>query len=364
LSFEGIACTMILRIPSNIVTEGSTQLRTMELRAVNESQFFGDLAYDATYDLYKKELHVKTGTGSKTITMDFNGYCLESGYTEVTFLTAPFSVPDDGFELEFTAMDGSKNVIPFLTKEAGKTYGVGDVIDVTLSNSSDGIIPCSSPVVWPIGYSDGVGAFNNTVQPLWLSDQIWTSKQPQATIQYVVSSDNPIKPKFETNNFPQYNYSSGCVKGMWTNDYFEFTVPVKNVPAGTSVKLTLPTYGRGQPLFWDFEYLDGEEWKCNRTALTSPDGQFTQNCTLMMEHGNRDGSFEGITYLVNFQLENGIKSGYIKIRMKVVDGRYVTNPSGTYSTTCQEKSEPTTNGTSLFAFVNKSGKTPAVSIEW
>ncbi len=213
---------------------------------------------------------------------------------------------------------------------------------------------------------DGVGVFSNAAQPLWLTDHIWTSTQPQATMQYVVSDANPLgsNVKFETNNFKQYNYSAGCVKGSWTGDYFDFIVPVKKVPAGTIVKMTYPAYGRGAPLFWDFEYLDGEEWKCNRTSWTSPDGQFTMDCTLMMEHGNRDGSFEGITYTVNMPLEHEIKSGYIHIRMKVADGRYITVPSSTYSTSCQEKAAPTTDGTTLFAFVNKSGMTKAISIEW
>ena len=109
---------------------------------------------------------------------------------------------------------------------------------------------------------------------------------------YVVSENNPVTPKFESNNFTQHNYSSGCVKGSWTGDYFEFDVPVRRFEAGTEVTLTFPAYGRGAPLYWDVYYLDGEEWKCDRSSHTSPDGQFTQNSTLMIEHGNRDGSFE------------------------------------------------------------------------
>ena len=364
LSFSSIACTVKLRIPADIVTEGGTTLQSMVLRAASEGQLTQDLAYRATYNLYSEELSIVPSSGSKVITINFNGLELQNGYTEAAFLIAPFTVPEDGFELEFTATDGSVNTIPFLNKKAGKSFVVGDVIEETLSNSGDGIIPCASPVLWPIGYVDGVGVFSNVAQPLWLTEHFWTSTQPQATMQYVVSDDNPITPKFESNNFKQYNYSSGCVKGSWTGDYFDFIVPVKKVPAGTEVKMTLPTYGRGNPLFWDFEYLDGEEWKCNRTTQTSPDGQFTKECTLMMEHGNRDGSFEGITYTVKMTLEHEIKSGYIHIRMKVADGRYITNPASTYSTSCQEKAVPTTDGTCLFAFVNKSGKTGAISIEW
>ena len=366
LVFTGIACTVKLKVPADIVTEGTTTLKSMVLRAADESQLTADIAYNATYNLYTDELKVTPSSGSRTITIDFNNLQMEAGYTEVVFMMAPFTVPEDGFELEFTAADGSSNTVPFLSKKAGKTYVVGDVIEETVSNSGDGIIPCASPVLWPVGYVDGVGVFSNAAQPLWLTDHIWTSTQPQATMQYVVSDANPLgsNVKFETNNFKQYNYSAGCVKGSWTGDYFDFIVPVKKVPAGTTVKMTYPAYGRGAPLFWDFEYLDGEEWKCNRTSWTSPDGQFTMDCTLMMEHGNKNGSFEGITYTVNMPLEHEIKSGYIHIRMKVADGRYITVPSSTYSTSCQEKAAPTTDGTTLFAFVNKSGMTKAISIEW
>ena len=73
-----------------------------------------------------------------------------------------------------------------------------------------------------------------------MTDHIWTASQPQATMTYEVSEDNPAPVKIEVNNFVQYNYSSGCVKGSWTGDYFEFDVPVRNFKAGTEVTLTLP----------------------------------------------------------------------------------------------------------------------------
>lgn len=71
-----------------------------------------------------------------------------------------------------------------------------------------------------------------------MTDHIWTASQPQATMTYEVSEDNPAPVKIEVNNFVQYNYSSGCVKGSWTGDYFEFDVPVRNFKAGTEVTLT------------------------------------------------------------------------------------------------------------------------------
>ena len=382
LAFKSVVCSMRLRIPSAIVDEdGGTVLRSLVIRPVDESAFPGCLAYNATYNLNTEEITPDPASLSKTITVDFGaqGTALTSSYTDVNLLVAPFTVPEGGFELAFTDINGYENVIPFLAKNAGKEYAAGSAITETVSTSSDGVIPCSSPAEWPIGFKNDSGVFNTTTQPLWptetnadpyaLSTHVWTNpSQGQASITYVMGEGHPANFKFENNNFKQYNYSAPCVKGLWTGDYFDIDIPVKKVAAGTTVTLTIPSYSRGGSLFWDVEYLDGEEWKCNRESFTSPDGQFTHNCTLMIEHGNRDGSFEGITYKVKFKLENAIKSGHIRIHLKVADGHYVCMPAAAYSTECRYMSEEDYAardiGAFLFAFVNKSGKTTALTVEW
>ena len=366
LDFTSISCCLNLQIPDDIVAESSTVLRKMVIKSSEDAPLEDDIAYSAAYNIYTGDITRQEGSGSKEITVDFgqDGCTLEPGYTALSVLIAPFTVPEGGLRVEFTDINGDTNTVPLLQNNSGESYTAGADIDFTLSSSSDGIVPCTSPVEWPVGYRDGVGVFNNTTQPLWLSEHIWTSSQSQATMTYVVSENNPVTPKFESNNFTQYNYSSGCVKGSWTGDYFEFDVPVRRFEAGTEVTLTFPAYGRGAPLYWDVYYLDGEEWKCDRSSHTSPDGQFTQNSTLMIEHGNRDGSFEGITYEVKMTFENAIQSGHLRIRLQVAYGQYITNNSPTYSTACKEISTPSLDGKMLFAFVNKSGDTNSVKIEW
>lgn len=366
LDFTSISCCLNLQIPDDIVAESSTVLRKMVIKASEDAPLEDDIAYSAAYNIYTGDITRQEGSGSKEITVDFgqDGCTLEPGYTALSVLIAPFTVPEGGLRVEFTDINGDTNTVPLLQNNSGESYTAGADIDFTLSSSSDGIVPCTSPVEWPVGYRDGVGVFNNTTQPLWLSEHIWTSSQSQATMTYVVSENNPVTPKFESNHFIQHNYSSGCVKGSWTGDYFEFDVPVRRFEAGTEVTLTFPAYGRGAPLYWDVYYLDGEEWKCDRSSHTSPDGQFTQNSTLMIEHGNRDGSFEGITYEVKMTFENAIQSGHLRIRLQVAYGQYITNNSPTYSTACKEISTPSLDGNMLFAFVNKSGDTNSVKIEW
>lgn len=372
LSFNSISCLVELQVPDAIVAEANTVLSKMVLKATEPANLSQDLAYNATYNLYNDQLNIAPGTGSKEICVDFGptGYAMETGYTKVTFLMAPFTVPVDAFELEFTDINGNTNTIPFLDKNEGEEYVAGELIAATLSSSGDGVIPCTSPVEWPIGFnSDSTPRFliSNDVKDLWVNMHTWISTQPQASLTYNIHEDNPLGSgvKFEANNFKQYNYNAPCVKGTWTGDYFEFDIPVKKFKANTVVTLSFPAYGRGAPLFWDVQYLDGEEWKCNRTSFTSPDGQFTKDCTLMMEHGNRDGSFEGILYQVQIPFEHEIKSGHLYIRLTCADGSLITVDSGTYSTTCKVLSEPNTKGNSLFAFVNKSGTLAnSIKIEW
>lgn len=393
LNFTTPSCLVKLSIPDDIINEdGATVLKSMVLKPVNEDNFTGNLAYSATYNIYNGNISIAEGSGSKEITVDFgtDGYQMVAGYTPVTFLMAPFTVPEGGFQLTFTAADGKTNMIPFLNNKEGEVYTAGSFIEQTMSSSGDGVIPCNSPVEWWIGgggnhgwqdyphitTSKQLGVFNYDTQPLWKptsgnkgtydDDHIWTANQPQATIQYCYSENHPNPSKIitEANNFPQYEYSSPCVKGLWTGDYFEFKIPVKKIPANTEVTLTIPSYGRGNPLFWNFEYLDGEEWKTvTQTSHTSPDGQFTKESSVMIIHGNTNGTWNGYPFTVKIPFTQEIASGYFQIRMTVAYGQYITTNSATVGE-CKEISEPLFDGTSLFAFINKAKDYSSIKVEW
>jgi hypothetical protein len=395
LEFSTPSCLVKLQIPDDIVNEdGSTVLKSMVLKPVNADAFTGNLAYSATYNIYTSQTTITEGSGSKEISVNFGaeGYQMKPGYTEVSFLMAPFTVPEGGFQLTFTAADNKTNMIPFLDKNVGGEFKAGDLLEQTMSSSGDGVIPCSSPVEWWIGgagnhgwqiyshisTSKQLGVFNYDTQPLWkptaggygtyADDHIWTAAQPQATIQYIYSEDHPSPEKIvtETNNFSQYKYSSPCVKGLWTGDYFEFKVPVKKFPANKTVTLTFPAYGRGAPLFWDVDYLDGEEWKTvAKQQHKSPDSQFTQESTLMIPHGNSVKQWDGIPVSVEIPFTEAIDSGYLQIRFKVAYGEYITiNSSAVGSTECKQIEGPMFDGTCLFAFINISEKLTSVKLEW
>ena len=394
LEFNTPSCLVKLQIPDDIVNpDGSTVLKSLVLKPVNAELFTGNLAYAASYNIYTGETTIQKGSESKEITVTFGeqGYQMKPGYTTISFLMAPFTVPDGGFSLTFTATDNTVNIIPFLNKNVGGEFAAGSLIEQTMSSSGDGVIPCVSPVEWWIGGAGNhgwqvyphistkkLGVFNYDTQPLWKptvggygaynDDHIWTAAQPQATIQYVYSENHPSpeKIKTETNNFDQYKYSSPCVKGLWTGDYFEFMVPVKKFPANKKVTLTFPAYGRGAPLFWDVDYLDGEEWKTvTKKSHTSPDNKFTKESTLMIPHGNSVLKWDGIQISVEIPFTEAIDSGHLQIRFKVAYGEYITiNSDAVGSNECKEIKDPLFDGTSLFAFVNISEVLTSVKLEW
>lgn len=405
LEFTTPSCLVKLQIPDDIVSEdGSTVLKSMVLKPVNADAFTGNLAYEATYNIYTGQTTVAEGSGSSEITVDFGaeGYQMTPGYTEVSFLMAPFTVPEGGFQLTFTASDKSTNIIPFLNKNVGGEFKAGDLIEQTMSSSGDGVIPCVSPVEWYIGgggnhgwksyphitTSKNLGVFNYDTQPLWRptaggygtydSEHIWTAGQPQATIQFIYSDQHPCPNKIatETNNFPEYKYSAPCVKGLWTGDYFEFKIPVKKFPAGRTVKLSFPAFGRGNPLYWNIEFLDGEEWKTvQKQSHTSPDGQFTYESTIMIPHGNTNKQWDGIPINVDIPFTQAIESGYLQIRLTVADGTMITynaNVTDNRVKECRTLAAPgevkdsnkTDIGSTLFAFVNISEVMTSVKIEW
>ena len=382
LAFSSMSCHMVMNIPGNILGgETLPVLSSLEIKAYDESVFDGHLAFNATYDLTADNLNVVSSSLSKTLKVDFgtSGLPLKVGYNAVAFNVAPFTVPVDGFLVEVKDVDGNTVVSEVLMNDAGTEYKAGETIEINLTRpGEDGIIPCESPVEWPLGYENGEPrALKANYADLWPTNavnkgaadsHVWKNlDQPQATATWIVSSDNPT-PKnigFEFGQFPNYNYASPCVKGIWTGDGLEFSVPVKNIPAGTKVTLTLPAFGRGAPVFWNVEYLDGTQWKCNKTLQKSSDGQFEMECTWSIPHGNVEKTWKGHIMTHTMTLENQIRSGYIRVRFVCASGEYTTAPvSATGNNTCYKITKCEYVDTRLMAFVNIDDICKAVSISW
>ena len=84
-------------------------------------------------------------------------------------------------------------------------------------------------------------------------------------------------------------------------------------------------------MFWDIQYLDGGQWKCNRTTLQSdlPYKDETKNpveisdaaarltceATFVSNRGNN-------THDIDITFDNAIDEGYVKIRLVSVHAEY------------------------------------------
>ena len=383
LVFQSVAANMVINVPGNILSNDILPvLQSLEIKPYDPAEFSGMLAFDATYDLTNNQLNIVEGSAKTSVKVDFgaNGLALQTGYTAVSFDVAPFTVPFGGFLVTVTDIDGNKVESEVLVNDGGTSYKAGETVEFNLTKpGEDGIIPCNSPVEWPVGYENGnpralkadyadLWPTNTVNKGLAADSHIWKNlSQPQATATWIVSSDNPT-PKnigFEFGQFPNYNYACPCIKGIWTGDGLEFSVPVKNISAGTKVTLTLPAFGRGAPIFWNVEYLDGTQWKCNKTLQKSPDEQFEMECTWVIPHGNVEKTWKGHIMTHTMTLENPIRSGYIRIRFVCAAGEYTSLAgSATGNKTCYQIAKCEYVDTRLMAFVNIDDICKAVSISW
>ena len=383
LSFVGVSSHMVMNVPGNILSDETLPvLKSIEIRPYDEAEFSGMLAFNATYNLATDKLSIVEGSAKKSIKVNFGteGLALKTGYTAISFDVAPFTVPLGGFLVTVTDVDGNSVDSEVLVNDGGTTYKAGSTIELNLTKpGEDGIVACTSPVEWPVGYENGAPrALKANYTDMWPTNgvnkglaadsHVWKNiAQPQATATWIVSSDNPT-PKnigYEFNQFSQYNYASPCVKGIWTGDGLEFSIPVKNIPAGTKVTLTLPAFGRGAPIFWNVEYMDGTQWKCNKTLQNSPDNKFEMECTWVIPHGNVEKAWKGHIMTHTMTLENQIRSGYIRIRFVCASGNYTTAAvSSAGNNSCYEGAKCEYADTRMFAFVNIDDVCKAVSISW
>lgn len=320
LQFRNIFATMELYLPDDLLDEdGNSVVKTLTLKPAVAENFSGTLAVSGTYDLTTGTFTENPASRSQQIAVDFGtgGLTLSDAYTKVPLVVAPFTVPEGGFEVTFTDMDNRQSSLTILAKaeDAGTAVAAGEVTKQYLSASDDGIVPVTFPVVFPLGYENGSYVFSATTQPQWLTDGLWICpSQTQAHAKWIKASDpsESHTQKIEYVNSANKIGSPG-IKGIWTGDYFEFTLPVKKFAAGTSVTLTFPMYTRQGPVFWYIEYLDGEEWKCNKETVTCYDPAYSMECTYSLVRGGKV-----IEHTMTF--ENEVKSGELKFRIKCADG--------------------------------------------
>jgi len=319
LNFRAVFSIVDLHIPNDILDEdGHSHIRSLTLKPSDGADFDGVLANGGRYDLKNGVFTSDPAKQADSVKLDFGeaGLVLSDAFTKVSLAVAPFTVPEGGMVVKLVGMDGNTVSINILgeASDAGQTLAAGEVFTQYLSRDNDGVIPVSFPVIFPLGKPEGQAVFTAATQPRWVTEGIWICpSQTQAYAQWKkVSDPSPTATQFlETVN--SGDVSSPGVKGIWTGDYFEFVLPVKKFAAGTAVTIKFPMYTRQGPVFWNIEYLDGDEWKSNKTNITSYDPDYTREATFSLIRGGKI-----IEHTMVFT--KAIQSGAVKIRITCADG--------------------------------------------
>ncbi len=365
------------QVPNDIREGLETTVKTMTISPA-EAGFTGKLVQKGIYDM-------KTGTftasaSSNEITIDFGeGLELVDPYTKVSVIASPFVVPEGGLAIRFANVDETTTDITALNakNEVGKELVSGGSMETWLSGISDGIIPVKFPVVFPLGIpeggaaTDGINHPNNTdnvwITSGWKSDEayskagnwtgehgIWYCKeQSQAYMKWVWDekiAETGVTHFLETVNATSSSrlISTPGVKGVWTDDYFEFVIPVRKFAAGTTLRLSMPFYTNKGPVFWEVLYQDGDQWKStaveNVPALAG--SEVTRTATWAVYWQDQTDT---CLKTVNMKFEKAIPSGEIHIKIKCVDGTVLASASGQIMTvTKPQNSSNKANGTFYF----------------
>lgn len=170
---------------------------------------------------------------------------------------------------------------------------------------------CSFPVVFPVGNM----AIDSYRQPYWSGYGLWVCPdQEQAFAKWVFASHDVIHGMVPTRTWANdASISSIALRGIWTGDYFEFVIPVEDFEAGTTVRFEAPFYTRQGPVFWIFEWLDGDKWKSDLKQVTTWDGKFTRQASFALKLGSTSVTQEAV-------FETPVNKGKLRFRIRCADG--------------------------------------------
>ena len=338
-----------------IISTGALQqnLRTTGLNSVRDMtrgdlihMDYGAMRYAAACLVFKTLFTPITGKKAEDIPFSFEEY-----YPYSTLYTTP--VTDEARPVLMAAVQAayekplkitdlsSYTVSPVYTHKPG-TVTFDDYADVE---------PVTFPVEFPIG-----GKVNDTYkQPYWASYGIWFSDdQQQAYIKWNFASyplPGIIPPRtFATTD----DISSPSLRGPWTDDWFEFVIPVKDFAAGSSVRLTAPFYTRQGPVFWAFEWLDGNVWKSDCKDITV-DG-FTRKASFALGAGTTQVSCTAT-------FENAVWEGRLHLRVRCVDGTIQADSQSGKAVQRSLPNHTSSEYSSVFYFYDSASPVSALRLE-
>lgn len=369
MSFASLFSVLEFSIPSDPVLEDEINVvKSMKFRSCSKQT---ELTTSGTINANTRQFQKGLQEGAKEVMVDFgsDGFQVPADGAKVQMLVAPFTVPEDGMEIEFELVDSTTNILKVLSQEANTKVAGGESMAVQVSRVDDGIIPVTFPVYFPIGYpkecigEDGkttqIGYCNKTNQPNWVGSNKYLNNieedmgvfksvfQPQATCKWHWVNEGSAYCPEGKSYYPFLEYTGGAtgsstyfscvgIKGIWTGDYFEFDLPVKKFKADTKVQFTFAVCNKNAPTFWEVKYLDGEEWKTTaKEGCLAPDGITTAKATWAIPYDSSQKMSVDMTFT------KAIVSGHLLVRLVCVDGsitssgvnaiKVLTCPAGTSS---------------------------------
>ena len=298
--FETVISTGALQ--QNLRTTGLNTERDMT-RGDQVHMDYGLSRYAAACLLFKSLFTPLTGVEPENIPFPFDEF-----YPDGSIYTTP--VNESNRPAMFAAISAAYEhpyEITDLSQYADVPVYVNKPGSVMLDES-----PVIEPVSFPVRFAIGEGICTAYTQPYWNGYGIWVSdEQPQAYAKWGFASyplTDMIPHRYCAN---AGHISSPGIRGAWTGDWLEFVLPVKDFKAGTKVTFSAPVYARECPVFWAFEWLDGDVWKSDIRDLTK-DG-FSCKASFALTYP---------TTRVNCTatFSEAIPEGKLHIRLRCVDG--------------------------------------------
>lgn len=172
------------------------------------------------------------------------------------------------------------------------------------------------PALWEISSSmtyvtNGV---INEAGKLWVNEGYATAQKGAGANIAIISGGSTEGRKLKYTIDATSSSKTLSITGMQKGDYFLFSVPVTDVPAGTDFDFmcTINASSTAAPKYFIFEYWDKDRWKCDENRLyTAPDGSKYSFYIKYFSSANHR------TFIQSFKLDNAVKDDFIKMRVRV-----------------------------------------------
>ncbi len=203
-----------------------------------------------------------------------------------------------------------------------------DLQDVVITVKQEAAPAPAAEVLACFTLSDEMLNGNDAKYPdaTWANHGIMHSDDGQATGKLVWFKNEPatLDPDTIISGDGNGHYA---IKWMWTGDYIEWSIPVKNLAAGSKVNIRFGMSGKKQVAkFWNVQYFDKGEWKSTSSAEFMAGNEGTTPVTATFALPGTDKIYN-VDETATFS--EAVADGVLKIRLLCVDGTFRTDTGKT-----------------------------------